>query len=153
MKKLLLLLLIVLIPLNGCASGFRGRPSSVESSSSSWTDIQSPHVSEPVRRALEEGRYQSIRVLKTDGTSVVLQSPVLHEDTVLSGDGQARAALKDIERWQVPTVTVPAVTGGGFDEQAVAITALPVLVVGGLLLGMFFMLKNCLDNGNGSGCY
>ena len=80
----------------------------------------------------------------------MLRSPVLHGDTVLSGDGHA-FALNDIERWQVPEVTV----GGGMEEVGDVVKSAPwgKIVPIGLLLGMVFMLKNCIENGNGSGCY
>ena len=132
MKELLLLLLVVLIPLNGCASSSLGRPSSP---SSGWIDIPSPHASEAVRRSLEGSRYESIRVHKTDGTLVVLRSPVLHGDTVLSGDGHA-FALNDIERWQVPEVTV----GGVMEEAGDVVKSAPwgKIVPIGLLVGVLF---------------
>tara|TARA_B100000530_G_C15636975_1_gene360655 strand:- start:217 stop:426 length:210 start_codon:yes stop_codon:yes gene_type:complete len=60
---------------------------------------------------------------------------VLHGDTVLAGDGHA-FALNDIERWQVPEVTV----GGVMEEVGDVVKSAPVayLVPIGLLLGVLF---------------
>ncbi|MBR18196.1 MAG: hypothetical protein CMA87_04510 [Euryarchaeota archaeon] len=94
MKKLLLLLLVVLIPLNGCASGSGGMPM--------WADLPSPNISEDVRRSLEDGQYEAIRIYTND-TVVVIQKPLIVENHLISavGDPLQEVALKDIDQWQV----------------------------------------------------
>ena len=80
----------------------------------------------------------------------MLRSPVLDGVTVVSGDGHA-FALNDIERWVVPDVTV----GGVMEEAGDVVKSAPwgKIVPIGLLLGMVFVLIDCIENGNGSGCY